>query len=473
MAARNVPTAAMTATPSARQSSTIHRPRTPPRNSRRARRSAIDETGMRSPTGTGNPVKCRHHLDRHPAVREVHPSRRTRGEVRVVGDQHQRGAGRGAQRETAGPSRPRRSPDRGCRSARRRAATAAAERTRGPRRHAAARRRKAGRADGSADGRARPLERRARPAPWRRGRRRVRAAPRRSPARSSSGSGGTPGTRCRSVARRSRASASSSIAVMACPSSRMLPELARSRPASTISRLVLPEPDGPMRPTASPAAMSRSMPRRMLTGPAAEGTVRCRFLTVQQREPETAEWHPWRQHMASAPGGGKPSIVLAMVLSAASDASPVRLLVLGNSLSAGYGLAHADGFEAQLSAALRAHGHDVRIVDGAVSGDTTAGGRARLDWALGDGADAAIVELGANDGLRGVDPAGHGGEPGRHPRRAGGPAYSGAAERHVRAAQPGAGVRGGVPRRVRPAGGSGRACCTTRSSWTAWRPNRH
>jgi acyl-CoA thioesterase I len=81
-----------------------------------------------------------------------------------------------------------------------------------------------------------------------------------------------------------------------------------------------------------------------------------------------------------------------------------RLLVLGDSLAAGYGVAHADGFEAQLQAALKARGHDVAIIDGAVSGDTSAGGRARLDWALGDGADAAIVELGANDGLRGLDP---------------------------------------------------------------------
>lgn len=85
-------------------------------------------------------------------------------------------------------------------------------------------------------------------------------------------------------------------------------------------------------------------------------------------------------------------------------AAPVRLLVLGDSLAAGYGLARADGFEAQLAAALRARGHDVAIIDGAVSGDTTAGGRARLDWALGDGADAALVELGGNDGLRGTDP---------------------------------------------------------------------
>jgi acyl-CoA thioesterase-1 len=86
-------------------------------------------------------------------------------------------------------------------------------------------------------------------------------------------------------------------------------------------------------------------------------------------------------------------------------AAPARLLVLGDSLSAGYGLAAADGFEARLAEALAARGHVVRIVDGAVSGDTSAGGRARLDWALGDGADAAIVELGANDGLRGSEPA--------------------------------------------------------------------
>jgi len=88
----------------------------------------------------------------------------------------------------------------------------------------------------------------------------------------------------------------------------------------------------------------------------------------------------------------------------AARAAPVRLLVLGDSLSAGYGLAAADGFEARLAEALRARGHDVRIIDGAVSGDTSAGGRARLDWTLGDGADAAIVELGANDGLRGTEP---------------------------------------------------------------------
>ena len=98
-------------------------------------------------------------------------------------------------------------------------------------------------------------------------------------------------------------------------------------------------------------------------------------------------------------------LTLAVSVSAVRAATPIRLLVLGDSLSAGYGLPHDEGFEAQLEAALRAKGQDVQIIDGAVSGDTSAGGRARLDWVLGAGVDAAIVELGANDGLRGLPPS--------------------------------------------------------------------
>ena len=78
--------------------------------------------------------------------------------------------------------------------------------------------------------------------------------------------------------------------------------------------------------------------------------------------------------------------------------------MLGDSLAAGYGLPAADGFQVRLLAGLRARGLEVVLVDGAVSGDTTAGGRARLDWVLAEPVDAALVELGANDGLRGIDP---------------------------------------------------------------------
>jgi acyl-CoA thioesterase-1 len=88
-----------------------------------------------------------------------------------------------------------------------------------------------------------------------------------------------------------------------------------------------------------------------------------------------------------------------------AQASPVRLLVFGDSLAAGYGLPHEDGFQSKLAARLKADGHDVTLLDGGVSGDTTAGGRARIDWALGDTPDVAILELGGNDGLRGLDPA--------------------------------------------------------------------
>lgn len=90
---------------------------------------------------------------------------------------------------------------------------------------------------------------------------------------------------------------------------------------------------------------------------------------------------------------------------AARAASPARIVVLGDSLAAGYGLAAQDAFPARLEAALRLDGLDVRILNAGVSGDTTAGGRARLDWVLADRPDAVIVELGANDGLRGIDPA--------------------------------------------------------------------
>ena len=95
---------------------------------------------------------------------------------------------------------------------------------------------------------------------------------------------------------------------------------------------------------------------------------------------------------------------LLLLHPAAAAARPVKLLVFGDSLAAGYGLAEPDGFQARLGTALKADGFDVQILDGGVSGDTTAGGRARLDWALADKPDAVLVELGGNDGLRGTEP---------------------------------------------------------------------
>ena len=84
------------------------------------------------------------------------------------------------------------------------------------------------------------------------------------------------------------------------------------------------------------------------------------------------------------------------------DAGEPRIAVLGDSLTAGFGLPKEDAFPARLEAALRAEGHAWQVIDAGVSGDTSAGGLARLDWVLADEPEIVIVELGANDGLRGL-----------------------------------------------------------------------
>lgn len=82
----------------------------------------------------------------------------------------------------------------------------------------------------------------------------------------------------------------------------------------------------------------------------------------------------------------------------------VRIVALGDSLTAGYGLPAADAFPAKLERALKAKGYDVRIENAGVSGDTASGGLSRLDWSVPDGTEAVILELGANDALRAIDP---------------------------------------------------------------------
>lgn len=87
-----------------------------------------------------------------------------------------------------------------------------------------------------------------------------------------------------------------------------------------------------------------------------------------------------------------------------AQAADTVILAFGDSLTAGYGLTAEQAFPAQLETELRAAGHDVRVINGGLSGDTTTGGLARLDWALADEPDLVIVELGANDALRGIAP---------------------------------------------------------------------
>jgi acyl-CoA thioesterase-1 len=95
----------------------------------------------------------------------------------------------------------------------------------------------------------------------------------------------------------------------------------------------------------------------------------------------------------------------AQAAAAADEAKPIKLVVLGDSLSAGLGLKASDAFPAKLQKALRDKGVKVDISNAGVSGDTASGGRDRLAWSVPDGTEAVIVELGANDALRGMDPA--------------------------------------------------------------------
>ncbi|MFV3127682.1 arylesterase [Niveispirillum sp. KHB5.9] len=85
--------------------------------------------------------------------------------------------------------------------------------------------------------------------------------------------------------------------------------------------------------------------------------------------------------------------------------APTKIIVLGDSLSAGYRLPREGAFTSQLEVALKAKGYDVSVPNTGVSGETTSGGLSRLDWILADKPGLMIVELGANDGLRGIDPA--------------------------------------------------------------------
>ncbi|MEQ9491449.1 MAG: arylesterase [Alphaproteobacteria bacterium] len=101
------------------------------------------------------------------------------------------------------------------------------------------------------------------------------------------------------------------------------------------------------------------------------------------------------------------ALILAIIAGSSGSAQADNFVILGfgDSLMAGYGLSEQASFPVQLEKALQENGHDATVVNAGVSGDTSAGGRSRIDWALADSPDIVLLELGANDGLRGLDPA--------------------------------------------------------------------
>lgn len=183
----------------------------------------------------------------------------------------------------------------------------------------------------------------------------------------------------------------------------------------------MPEPEGPTMPTASPVVTDRSTPRRMSTRPAWAVTLKVSpraaisgaasgalpfpavaAMIASMRIPVSRFARSYGRRRAACNAAGM--IAALLLLPQAAAARELRLLMLGDSITAGYGLPREDSLPVRLQAALRAAGRDVTVLNAGVSGDTTAGGRARLDWALADRPDAVIVALGGNDGLRGLAP---------------------------------------------------------------------
>src|SRR6516164_3856029 len=220
---------------------------------------------------------------------------------------------------------------------------------------------------------------------------------------------------------RKRASASSSRALKGVPLTTTSPLSGRSSPAITISSVDLPEPDGPIRPIASPGATRRLISFRICTRAAPPPSERLMLememvsgagpvragdkmrLSMARSYGTFAGWVERRliqlAHM----------IVLTLTLTATATAlakatDPIRIVVLGDSLSAGLGLPAGDAFPARLQKALKEKGIDIDISNAGVSGDTASGGRDRLDWSVPEGTEGVILELGANDALRGIDP---------------------------------------------------------------------
>ena len=155
-----------------------------------------------------------------------------------------------------------------------------------------------------------------------------------------------------------------------------------------------------------------------------------------------------------------------LVAAANAAERTIKVVALGDSLTAGFQLRGSAAFPVQLEQALKAKGLAVEVANAGVSGDTTTGGLARLDWSVPEGTDAVILELGANDMLRGVDPKVPREALGRNRASPEGPPYRGAVVRDAGGAELGRGLwprvrcdlSGAWPRRT--------TCCSIRSFWT-------
>jgi acyl-CoA thioesterase-1 len=131
------------------------------------------------------------------------------------------------------------------------------------------------------------------------------------------------------------------------------------------------------------------------------------FMMLAGASPEQslrARSYGWRRALRQIARAAVCSLALLAWTGATRAEAPIKIVALGDSLTAGYGLSQPDGFVARLQTALTEKGVAAEIQNAGVSGDTASGGLGRLDWSVPDGTDAVIVELGANDMLRGLNP---------------------------------------------------------------------
>src|ERR1700683_3546494 len=193
-----------------------------------------------------------------------------------------------------------------------------------------------------------------------------------------------------------------------------------------MSSVDLPEPDGPSSATASPRPIYKPMSRRIwprapprpsdrltplraTASPAEEGPEMSFMCLNGQRPSSSARPRSYGWGLALLQIGAMALCGVALIAAArvqpVNAESPVKVVGVGDSLTAGYGLPDKDGFVPRLQAALTAKGIAAVVANAGVSGDTAADGLARLSWSVPEGTDAVIVELGANDMLRGLNPA--------------------------------------------------------------------
>ena len=191
------------------------------------------------------------------------------------------------------------------------------------------------------------------------------------------------------------------------PATRTDPLLARSRPPSNIKSEDFPDPDGPTRAKLSPVETFKEMFFNISIVPALLSNERCTFDKemmgiVMKRN--SLELNLLFSYGPLTHLGKILSLSFLTSVSTVDADERVDILMIGDSLTQGYGLKEQDGLVPQMTEYAFRQGYSIRLINAGVSGDTTAGGLERIAWSMEPGLDAAIVALGGNDMLRGIAP---------------------------------------------------------------------